>query len=97
MYKVLNTNLHPKISFNIINIEKQERNYIINGKLTLNGITTDITSFANIEEYRKEIRIKGLFSIKLTQFSMEPPTMLFLTVRDQIDITYNLSYKKDNK
>ena len=29
------------------------------------------------------------------QFNIEPPSMLFFTVRDKIDIIYNLEYKKE--
>ena len=94
MYELLNTQTHSTIFFEITSIEKTKKYYKINGTLTLNGVSKNIVSFADIQEYRKDITIKGIFSINLTQFGMEPPTMLFLSVRDQIDINYKLSYKK---
>ncbi|MGB5866635.1 MAG: YceI family protein [Arcobacteraceae bacterium] len=95
MYELLNTKTHPSIFFEITNIEKTKKYYKINGTLTLNGVSKNIVSFADIQEYRKDISIKGLFSINLTQFGMKPPSMFFVTVRDKIDINYKLSYKKE--
>jgi polyisoprenoid-binding protein YceI len=94
MYKLFYTKLYPKVSFEIKSIKKQESNYQINGILTLNNTKRNISSFANINEEKNSLNIGGNFSIKLTQFNIEPPTLLFLTVRDQIDIKYNLSYTK---
>lgn len=98
MYEVLNIEVHPKIHLNIIDIKKDEKDgnlYNINASLTLNGVTKNIISNSKIAEENNIINFDGSFSIKLTQFNIEPPSLLFLTVRDQIDINYNLSYEEN--
>jgi polyisoprenoid-binding protein YceI len=98
MYELLNTSIYPNITFNITNIKKDKnKQFKIKGELTLNAVTKEITSLVTIEEFENALAMDGTFFIKLTQFNMKPPKMFFLTVRDQIDIKYNLIYKKDNK
>jgi polyisoprenoid-binding protein YceI len=94
MYELLQTKLYPVISFEIIKIVKNEQNYTIMGNLTLNGTTKLISTDAVINQRENEINIFGQFPITLTAFGMEPPKLLFLTVRNEIDITYNLHYTK---
>ena len=97
MYELLNTKNYPNITFNISDIQKKDEQFEIKGKLTLNAVTKEITSLVKIEELENVLVINGTFFIKLTQFNIKPPKMFFLTVRDQIDIKYNLRYKKDIK
>lgn len=98
MYDLLNTKNYPTIVFNITNIKKDKnKQFKIKGELTLNAVTKEIESLVNIEELNDSLTMNGTFFIKLTQFNMKPPKMFFLTVRDQIDIKYNLKYKKDIK
>ena len=90
MYELLNTDKYKTISFDIINIVKNETDYTINGFLTLNGIEKSISAKSNIQEQNSQISLEGNFSFNLTDFNLEPPSMFFLTVRNQIDINYNI-------
>ncbi len=94
MYELLNFQKYKNISFDISNIVKNENGYYINGDLTLNGITKNITTNGEIINNKDAISLKGGFSFNLTDFNLEPPTMFFLTVRNQIDISYNIQLKK---
>ena len=94
MYKLLNIKTNPSITFEIKSIQKLDTNYQMNGFLTLNGVKKEISTIVIIGEHKQLLNLRGKFSIKLTQFNMEPPTLLFLTVRDKIDINYKLSYTK---
>jgi polyisoprenoid-binding protein YceI len=94
MYELLNFEKYKTISFDITSIVKNETSYDINGVLTLNGISKNITTKSEINENKDIVLINGGFSFNLTDFNLEPPTMFFLTVRNQIDITYNIELKK---
>ena len=48
----------------------------------------------DISEEKSNILLNGKFSFNLTDFNLEPPSMLFLKVRDQIDITYKIYLKR---
>lgn len=94
MYKLLNVEKYKTVSFEIISVVKNGLNYDINGVLTLSGVSKNITVKSNIIEENGQILLDGGFSFNLTDFKLEPPTMLFLTVRNQIDITYKIDLKK---
>lgn len=97
MYKLLNSDLFPEISFKIEKITNvKEDMFTIFGNLTLNGITKNIYSKCSVVDKDNLLNLNGKFSINLTDFNMEPPTLLFLKVRNQIDISYNLIYIKEN-
>lgn len=94
MYKLLDSEVHKVISFTIKNIIKNETNYDINGVISLNGVKKEITVKSDINEENNQIVMVGGFSFNLTDFNLEPPTLLFLTVRNQIDINYNIELKR---
>ncbi|QKF76647.1 YceI family protein [Arcobacter defluvii] len=94
MYELLNEPKFKTISFDIKNIVKNDTNYDINGVVTLNGVSKDITVKSNITEQNNQILFDGGFSFNLTDFNLEPPTMFFLTVRNQIDISYKIDLKR---
>lgn len=91
MYELLQVEKFKTISFDIRSITKNETDYEIKGALTLNGITKNIKAKIIINQQNNQISLNGGFSFNLTDFNLEPPTMMFLTVRNQIDITYNIS------
>lgn len=91
MYELLKAEKFKTISFDIKNIVKNEKDFDINGVVTLNGVQKNISSKATINEANNQISMIGGFSFNLTDFGLEPPTMLFLTVRNQIDISYHIS------
>jgi polyisoprenoid-binding protein YceI len=94
MYELLNFQKYKTISFDISSIVKNDNGYDINGDLTLNGVTKNIITKGEIINNKDAILLKGGFSFNLTDFNLEPPTMFFLTVRNQIDISYNIQLKK---
>lgn len=93
MYELLNSDKFDTITFKISQISKYEDRYKIDGLLTLNGVSKNISSLALISLENNQLVLNGDFSILLTNFDMKPPTLLFLTVRDQIDINYYLTLK----
>ena len=91
MYELLQVEKFKTISFDIRSITKNESDYEIKGALTLNGVTKNIKAKIIINQQNNQISLNGGFSFNLTDFNLEPPKMMFLTVRNQIDITYNIS------
>lgn len=91
MYELLQVEKFKTIFFDIRSITKNETDYEIKGALTLNGVTKNIKAKIIINQQNNQISLNGGFSFNLTDFNLEPPKMMFLTVRNQIDITYNIS------
>ena len=96
MYELLNATIHPNISFEIKSVQKVQDSYTLNGILTLNGISKEVSSNVKIVEGSDSLSMDGGFSIELTDYGIEPPKMFFLKVRNKIDIAYFLNFKKAN-
>lgn len=95
MYELLHAIEYPTITFNIKKVYKMDGEYEMLGTLILNGVVKDVKTKAHITQNNNHLLMKGDFSILLSQFNMEPPTLLFLTVRDQIDIHYDVDFIKE--
>lgn len=93
MYQTLNEKSNPYITFGIKNIVQTNKSYQINGVLVLNGVTKNVSSSAQITNTDDALNFFGSFSIYLTDYNIKPPKLLFLTVRNKVDITYDLTYR----
>ena len=91
MYELLQAEKFKTITFDIRSITKVDMDYEIKGVLTLNGVQRNIKAKISINKQNNQILLSGGFSFNLTDFSLEPPTMMFLTVRNQTDISYNIT------
>ena len=85
--------LMPVISFHITSLVKVEDKYQIRGDLKINNVIKEISSLAIISQ-ENGLSMRGNFSFNLTDFEIEPPTMFFLTVRNQVDIKYSFNFAK---
>lgn len=90
MYELLQAEKFKTITFDIRSITKVDVDYEIKGVLTLNGVQRNIKAKISINKQNNQLLLTGGFSFNLTDFSLEPPTMMFLTVRNQTDISYNI-------
>ncbi len=91
MYELLQAEKFKTITFDIKSIVKTDVDYEIKGVLTLNGVQRNIKAKISINKQNNQLLLTGGFSFNLTDFSLEPPTMMFLTVRNQTDISYNIT------
>lgn len=91
MYELLQAEKFKTITFDIRSITKVDVDYEIKGVLTLNGVQRNIKAKISINKQNNQLLLTGGFSFNLTDFSLEPPTMMFLTVRNQTDISYNIT------
>ena len=91
MYELLQAEKFKTITFDIKSIVKTDVDYEIKGVLTLNGVQKNIKAKISINKQNNQLLLTGGFSFNLTDFSLEPPTMMFLTVRNQTDISYNIT------
>jgi len=94
MHETLHVKEHPSTNFKLKEVKKEADGYHILGVLTLNNQIKAIDTKAEISEQNNLVKLKGGFSIKMTEFSIEPPTLLFLSVRDEVAITYDLALAK---
>lgn len=95
MYETMESTKFPKSSFEIKEvISKGGDKYQMNGLLTLHGVQKPINFEGVITSEGNKIHIKAAAITKMSDFGITPPKMVFLTVRDQVDITVDVLLKR---
>ena len=94
MEEALESDKYPLARFDFLNIKKHQKTYSIEGTLTFHGVKHPLTIDALVTDDGKKIKIKGKTAFKLSEYKIKPIKMLFLTVRDRIDIAINVTFKK---
>ena len=94
MYETLKVANFKTISYTINSIKASTNGkYKLIGKLNFAGKTKPLSVNASITKKGSNISLNSNFSIKLTSYGLTPPKILFLSVRDKIDIAINLKLK----
>ncbi|MDX1919240.1 MAG: YceI family protein [Candidatus Caenarcaniphilales bacterium] len=62
----------------------------IKGKLTINGITKKVNFTANLSKLsNSEIKAKGSFPLKLSDFKLSPPAPAFIRVNNLVQVEFD--------
>ncbi|SHO80700.1 hypothetical protein MNB_SV-15-303 [hydrothermal vent metagenome] len=94
MYKTLKADSYKNISYKINSIKSSNGKYQLIGKLNFGGKIKSLNVNANIIQKGSNISLSSNFSIKVSDYGIKPPKLLFLSVRDKIDISVKLNLKK---
>jgi len=99
-YKALNADKHPKISYRLTDVTSQSKTsagYKLNtkGNLTIAGKTKSITMPVEAIDKAGGMAFKGEITFKMTDFSIDPPTAVFGTIKtgDEVTIKFNVQYQ----
>jgi polyisoprenoid-binding protein YceI len=95
--QVLETGKYPEITFNSTTIEvikNSDTQYQGNiwGDLTLHGVTHNIFIKSQLTFDQKTVRARGEFSLKMTDYSIKPPSVAggTITVKDTLKFNFNI-------
>ncbi len=97
-YSALKKDKYPIIKGKIIKIYSVGEIYKVELELSIAGITRNITSnFKNTKINSNQIKVKGNFALKLTDFDIEPPEAIMGTIKAGQDVTikYSLLFEKN--
>jgi len=95
MQETMESSKFPKSTFEIKEvISKGGDKYQLNGLLTLHGVQKPINFEGTVTNDGNKVHIKAFGMIKMSDYGMTPPKMLFLTVRDQVDISVDAVLKR---
>ena len=78
---------YPKIEFKSTNINIFQDSVIVEGELTFHGVLRKIKSTAKFD-VSNGFSAKGSFDINLTDFDIEPPSLMFIEIDNTIKIEY---------
>lgn len=90
--KILETKRFPTVSFVSENITPNGENLSVNGTLTFHGVSREVTFETTQKMVGKQLKIKGAFSVKLTDYNLKPPGSFLLKTDDNIDLKFSLVF-----
>ena len=82
----------PLVVFKSDNASIKQDSLYVNGQLTFHGITKDISVVASITR-QNGFQVNGEFSINLSDYNVQRPTLLFIKIDDKIRIDYEFIIK----
>ena len=80
----------PFVVFKSDNASIKQDSLYVNGKLTFHGITKDISVVASINQ-QNGFQVNGGFSINLSDYNVQRPSLLFIKIKDEIRIDYEFT------
>lgn len=95
MGETLSIEKYTKVFFDIKNVEKVEKLFLLKGTMDLHGVKKDMSFKTDIKYADNKISLNGTGDLEMTKFDIEPPTLLFLEVRDKIDINFEVDLIKE--
>lgn len=95
MQETLESAMFPKAVFEIKEVvAKGANNYLLKGTMSLHGVTKPMSFEGTITQEGTKVRIKASSMMKMSDFGIKPPKMVFLTVRDQVDLSVDVLLKR---
>lgn len=95
MQEMFEMKKYPDISFEISKVSKQDNDYILDGIMNVHGVKKSLQIPVSIEKHQDKVTIRSNFMVKVTDYGMEPPSLLFFTVEDQVDVNATLNLKRN--
>lgn len=99
-YEALKEKDHPNITFDLLSITSVDQDSVTAaGNLTIAGTTNPITIKAAYDEISQQtMQLKGAYSLKMTEYDVEPPSVMFGTIKsgDEVTIHYNFYLASTN-
>lgn len=100
--KYLETEKYPKSTFSgkIVGYKPAvsgSQSVNAQGKLTLHGITKDIEVPGTLEEASGKITMKAKFIVKLEDYNIAIPKLLFQNIAETIEVSIDFTYKPHEK
>lgn len=95
-YKALKTSSFSQINFVFIEVLSSSNCSVkAKGKLTIAGVSQNITFDLEYEISGNYVRLIGDFHITFTQFKMKPPTAVFGTIKtgNELTVSFNTLFK----
>ena len=94
MVEALQSKKFPVATYRFTSIKKQTHGYLIQGVLHFHGVDRPLSLQAKIENGQDSVHILAKGHIKLSQYKVKPIKLLFLEVRDRIDLKTDVVFKK---
>jgi polyisoprenoid-binding protein YceI len=96
MYKSLESTKFTSATFSILNVQATAEKdiYSINGKLNFHGVEKALEAKAKIYFENNTLHFEATSMINMPDYGIEMPCMVFMCVRDQVDLVVKATFTK---
>ena len=94
MIEVTEALKYPYITFVSTAIEDEGDKVKVTGVLQFHGVKKTISFEAQKKDAANKIRVSGGFVVKVTDFDIELPALLGVPIKDKIEVSFDVYYKK---
>ena len=81
-------------NFNFGKLENNYTNFIIEGEIEIKGVKKNISTVARIKKTDDGIDLNTSFNIKLSDFKIKIPRLVFKKIDENVVVNLNYSYEK---
>ena len=97
MYEILNFPRYKNIQIVVDKaVSSGTDQYRLDGRITLNGIAKSFSSTARANQTSNSVEINGQLTLLLSDFKIERPSLLFITIEDRIPVEYYFKIGRGN-
>lgn len=90
--RVLDALQFPNVIFRSTSIQQENEQIRIDGIMSFHGIEKDINISAKVVQLDESIQLSGKFSVYLTEFLVDRPSLLTIKVDDEINLEFELYF-----
>jgi polyisoprenoid-binding protein YceI len=83
---------YPSITFSSESVVQNGEKLTVTGVLTFHGVKKRITFEAIQKTVSGKLEVSGGFTIKMTDYKIDPPTLLGIAADDEVKITFKTVY-----
>ena len=94
MQKMFSIDKYADISLSIVSIDQKSANYLLKGVLKMHGVDKNIVIPSSIIKKGDTVSLNSNFSVKVSDYGMEAPSLFFFTVRNRVDINATITLVK---
>jgi polyisoprenoid-binding protein YceI len=97
--KYLETELYPTSTFQgkltgFDPVLDKEQHVVAKGKLTMHGVTKDVEIPGVIQKLENKLVMKSTFIVKLEDYKIQIPKLLWQNIAEQVEVTINFTFKQ---
>ena len=81
-------------NFNYDKLENNYTNFIIEGEIEIKGVKKNISTVATIKKTFEGIDLNTNFNIKLSDYDIKIPRLVFKKIDENVKVSLNYSYEK---
>lgn len=83
---------YPKVTFSSSDVKSDAGNFIAKGNLTFHGVTKAIEIKGTRKEVGNKLVIEGGFDFLLTDYKVEPPSLLGIKAENQVKMKLKVNF-----